>query len=107
MSLIDILDDIRRPYLQQLSAAIAAHDYHIEPMLCGSDGLAIRDGILATPCRYDLVCQHTGAVLRIDAIQNTVCAPVELDLGSVATGAVLELVEQLLAQGATALQMKG
>jgi hypothetical protein len=87
LELIELLDLIRRPYVTRLSQAATEADCHVEPAMCGSDGIPVRDGVLDVPCRYDLVRRDTGTPSRIDAAAQILLDPLRIALG----GAVLSI----------------
>ncbi|UMR29769.1 hypothetical protein MJ904_22445 [Massilia sp. MB5] len=80
MKIVELLDGMRRPYLDELSSVADEHEYHIEPVLRLSDGQAARDGMFGTPCRYDFVRKDTGEVCSIETAQRMELAPIRLEL---------------------------
>lgn len=70
MTIRELLERIRRPYIEQFSRAAAEPGFHIEPVLRRSDGSPATEGILLTPYRCDLVRKDTGASVAVDATER-------------------------------------
>jgi hypothetical protein len=80
MTVIELLERIRRPYIDTLSRAAALDRFHVEPMLRNGDGTPARDGTLATPYRCDLARRDTGATQTVDAAARIRLDDVSVDM---------------------------
>lgn len=79
MKLSQLLEEIRRPYLVQLSKAAAAGNYHIEPAARCASGAVALDGEPQTPIRYDFLDKDSGAVHAVDATEVIDFEPLQMD----------------------------
>lgn len=82
MTIIDLLKQIRQPYIDQLSFRAAQADFFIEPALRGRDGSVIYEGALATPYRCDLVHKETFQTESVDATKYIRLAEVCCSVGN-------------------------
>lgn len=83
MTLVELLDLIRRPYIDQLSHAATGPGFHVEPVLRRADGTPAGDGRLDTPCRCDLVRKTLGGVQSVNATECVRVEPLRVELGGV------------------------
>jgi hypothetical protein len=83
MTIHELLDLIRRPYIEQFSRAKAEAVFHIEPVLRRSDGSPATEGALVTPCRCDLVRKDTGASVAVNATERVRLEDLQVDIDGV------------------------
>ncbi|GGX77958.1 hypothetical protein GJV26_03945 [Massilia dura] len=83
MTLVALLERIRRPYIDQLSHAATGPGFHVEPVVRRPDGSPAGDGLLDTPCRCDLVRKALGGVQSVDAAECVGIEPLRVELGGV------------------------
>jgi hypothetical protein len=83
MTLVELLDRIRRPYIDQLSHAATGPGFHVEPVMRRADGSVAGDGLLDTPCRCDLVRKAMGGIQSVNATGCIRLEPVHLALDGV------------------------
>jgi hypothetical protein len=83
MTLVELLDRLRRPYIDQLSHAAAGPGFHVEPVMRRPDGSPAGDGRIDTPCRCDLVRKAMGGVQSINATECLRLEPVCVEIDGV------------------------
>ena len=69
MTITELLNHIRQPYIDQLSRTAAEADFHVEPVLRGRDGSVMCEGVLHIPYRCDLVHKETFERRSVDATE--------------------------------------
>lgn len=79
MTLVELLERIRQPYVAALSRAASQPAHHVEPVLRGSDGRPAADGVLDTPCRYDLIHKGSGDAQTVDATERIQLDPLRVE----------------------------
>ena len=83
MTIHELLELIRRPYIEQFSRDKAEGVFHIEPVLRRSDGGPATEGALVTPCRCDLVRKDTGAGLAVNATERVRLDDLQVEIDGV------------------------
>jgi hypothetical protein len=68
LSITELLDRIRQPYIFQFSKTASLSNFHLEPVLRDRNGSAVYEGAMHTPYRCDLVRKETFERVSVDAM---------------------------------------
>jgi hypothetical protein len=82
LSITELLDRIRQPYIRQFSNLVPLSNFHVEPVLRDRNGSAIYEGAMHTPYRCDLVRKETFERVSVDAMDLFQLDAVCFDIGN-------------------------
>ncbi|AZC24178.1 hypothetical protein [Pseudomonas sessilinigenes] len=79
MTVSELLVAIRKPYVETLARQIAQGAAYVEPAYRNSDGSLATEGVMAMPCRVDMIAQEgaaAGEPVQVDAESELAFEPV-------------------------------
>jgi hypothetical protein len=82
LSITELLDRIRQPYILQFSKTASLSNFHLEPVLRDRNGSAVYEGAMNTPYRCDLVRKETFERVSVDAMDLFHLDAVFFDIGN-------------------------
>ena len=84
MTVSDLLEAIREPYVRTLAEAVKAQPGHVEPAFRQADGSLSVEGLLQVPCRADFIPKEgvdAGRPVSVDSSSRLQFDPISFNLG--------------------------